>query len=614
MQENYNWDTGTWYEDPTGYTTCSAEVLAYYLDPRNFIRTDKPALMFQFFVQSYDAATQTKEMLTGLVAGTFLAETYEYDENDPSDSRYKGSYTDVIMAAAEESGVNPLVLAATILKEQGVNGTSPLISGTYEGYEGYYNFFNYAASGSDVIGNGLSYAKKQGWSSRALSIIGGATMYGEGYIRNNQFTFYYKDFNVLNKEYWHQYAQLVYDQVSSAYILARAMQNTTDAAHVFHIPVYDNMPSELCEYPAENDLLNNYYILGMDFEGLSGTFDKYTYDYNASVSGDTTVTLTLPATAVYGGQSSYSLAKGSNTIELTVWSESGYSRTYTLTIQANKNCTLIIETDTFTPQSYDISEYSIALQDINTSGGLCWTAYTGSEIKPRVSVSSNGAALTEGVDYILSYENNTNVGEASVTITGTGRYTGTARRTFLITFKDVPATHNYRKAVYWAVDEGIAAGYSGDRSGIFGVNDSITRGQVIMFLWRAAGKPEASDLSSQSFSDVGKKSAFYKAIQWAVEEGIAAGYKDGTFRPSEICTRGQIALFLWRYAGKPALQGGAQTFTDVPASHNFYKAVQWAYENGITAGYPDGSFGVNRSCTRSAAFIVNPIKTLIVFV
>jgi len=95
-----------------------------------------------------------------------------------------------------------------------------------------------------------------------------------------------------------------------------------------------------------------------------------------------------------------------------------------------------------------------------------------------------------------------------------------------------------------------------------------------------------------------RSSAFYKAIQWAVEEGIVGGYKDGTFRPSEKCTRGQIAMFLWKFDGRKKPAGNTQTFSDVPTRSNFYKAIQWAYEEGITAGYKDGTFGINKSCTR----------------
>ena len=56
------------------------------------------------------------------------------------------------------------------------------------------------------------------------------------------------------------------------------------------------------------------------------------------------------------------------------------------------------------------------------------------------------------------------------------------------------------------------------------------------------------------------------------------------------------------YAGEEAPEGTDQTFPDVPTSHNYYRAVQWAYENGITTGYQSGSnaglFGVHDTCTR----------------
>jgi len=119
-----------------------------------------------------------------------------------------------------------------------------------------------------------------------------------------------------------------------------------------------------------------------------------------------------------------------------------------------------------------------------------------------------------------------------------------------------------------------------------------------MFLWRAADKPKAKDLKSQSFTDVPTTSSFYKAIQWALEQGITAGFSDGTFRPSDNCTRGQIVTFLWRYAGKPSPKGKTQTFSDVPTSNNFFKAIQWASEQNITSGYSDGTFGVYKTCTR----------------
>ena len=164
----------------------------------------------------------------------------------------------------------------------------------------------------------------------------------------------------------------------------------------------------------------------------------------------------------------------------------------------------------------------------------------------------------------------------------------------------MPLSHNFQKHVYWACDEGIASGYTGAGAGKFGVADDITRGQVMMFLWRAAGKPEPEG-TGKDFKDVPVSNNFYTAIKWGVEQGITGGYtgaRKGEFGPNDKCTRGQIATFLWRYSNSPAPKGSTQTFDDVPVSHNFYKAVQWASEQNITAGYGNNTFGVNRTCTR----------------
>ena len=137
----------------------------------------------------------------------------------------------------------------------------------------------------------------------------------------------------------------------------------------------------------------------------------------------------------------------------------------------------------------------------------------------------------------------------------------------------------------------------------------------MMFLWRAAGMPEPKK-STQTFRDVPTSHPYYKAIQWGVENGITTGYtgaKKGYFGLRDNCTRGQIVMFLWRYVGEPAPKKNTQTFRDVPTNHGFYKAVQWASEQGITAGYSDGTFGVGKDCTRGhcAMFLYRLLKDVI---
>ena len=231
------------------------------MDPRNFINTDA---IYSFMQQSYNAdqKDRIRSTLESVIAGTFLSKTYEVNKDDPDDVKYAGSYIDIIMDAGEKSGVNPIVLAIIILQEQG-EGNADLISGKYKDYEGYYNFFNFKANGTsatDVTVNGLKYAKSQNWNSRYASIMGGSLLYGDGYIDKGQDTYYYKDYNVVLKNYNHQYAQSLYGFKTSSNRLRNVFDEDYSLSLYFRIPVFDNMPSTPCKRPEENSLMNNYYF------------------------------------------------------------------------------------------------------------------------------------------------------------------------------------------------------------------------------------------------------------------------------------------------------------------------------------------------------------------
>ena len=69
-------------------------------------------------------------------------------------------------------------------------------------------------------------------------------------------------------------------------------------------------------------------------------------------------------------------------------------------------------------------------------------------------------------------------------------------------------------------------------------------------------------------------------------------------QPDAACTRAQMVTFLWRAAGSPAPRSSVNPFRDINSGAYYYQAVLWAVEQGITAGYEDGSFGVNQTITR----------------
>lgn len=337
---NYDWNKAVWIFNNGGWTGASREIIAFYMDPRNFLNSTE---IYQFLEQSYNSSFQTKEGLTKLVAGTFLAGTY-------TESGKTYNYIDVIMQAAKDSNVNPYIIASKIIQEQGSSGKSSLISGTYSGYSGYYNFFNVNASGSseaEVIKNGLNYAKNQGWNTREKSISGGAKFLAKNYISKGQDTYYYQDFDIKVKDgYIHQYAQAVHDARNKGANIASNYKDEKNLSLSFKIPVFTNMPSSASPKPAQDNKLNNYYFESIKIDGLTPTFSKFTYNYDLQVTNNATVYVKAVSGASYSGASSFSLSKGNNKISLKVKSATGYIMEYIVNVDASKACTLSVSTGT----------------------------------------------------------------------------------------------------------------------------------------------------------------------------------------------------------------------------------------------------------------------------
>ena len=160
-------------------------------------------------------------------------------------------------------------------------------------------------------------------------------------------------------------------------------------------------------------------------------------------------------------------------------------------------------------------------------------------------------------------------------------------------FADVKPGAFYFDAVQWAVKNGIT---NGTGKNTFSPNSVCSRYQIVMFLWRAAGQPEAK--AAVSFADVKPGDIFYEAVQWAVERGITKGTSSTSFSPFAPCTRGQIVTFLHRSAGSPTISGACD-FSDVSAGSFCHDAVIWASSEGITKGTSAGRFSPNEGCTRA---------------
>lgn len=135
-------------------------------------------------------------------------------------------------------------------------------------------------------------------------------------------------------------------------------------------------------------------------------------------------------------------------------------------------------------------------------------------------------------------------------------------------FEDaVPTGHYAHDAIDWAITSNVTSGVDASH---FGPDASCTRGQVVTFLWRAAGCPEARS-TYNPFTDVKSSDYYYTPILWAVEKGITSGTSDTTFSPDEKCSSAHIITFLYRAMG-------------IGSNGWYQEAKSWGDESGLLFG------------------------------
>lgn len=196
--------------------------------------------------------------------------------------------------------------------------------------------------------------------------------------------------------------------------------------------------------------------------------------------------------------------------------------------------------------------------------------------------------------------------ELKLTDKGNGKYTFTmpgskveVKATFMEDnsvfnfFYDVPNDAFFYEAVKWAVKSGVTNGLSDT---MFGPYESCTRAQIVTFLWRAVGSPEPKATTS-AMTDLNPNAYYYKAVLWAIENGITDGMTETTFAPDATCTRGQSVTFLYRALGKKV--ESSASFTDVKSDAFYADAINWAVANNVTNGTSNTTFSPNADCTRA---------------
>lgn len=337
----YDFNGGYWYGLDGLWVAASKEIIMYYMDPRNFIND---TYIFMFENQSYNSSYQTESGVKTILADTFMSGSYTCP-----DTKKKYTYSQTFIDAAKKSGVSPYHLASRCRNEQGVNG-APQSLGTVKGYKNYFNFFDiqaYATSTMTAAEMGCKYAKTTNptyllpWTNQYKSIVGGSIFLGTGYITKGQDTLYLQKFDMVdggNGLYYHQYMTCVFGQANEAISLKNAYsQDILNSAMEFKIPVYNNMPDEVCQKPTSSGDNNNYLSsLSVSGTSISPKFDKFTTSYTATVNAEvSSVTVNanpLGKSAKVSGNGKVSLKTGKNTVKVTCKAASGVQRTYTIKI------------------------------------------------------------------------------------------------------------------------------------------------------------------------------------------------------------------------------------------------------------------------------------------
>ena len=162
-------------------------------------------------------------------------------------------------------------------------------------------------------------------------------------------------------------------------------------------------------------------------------------------------------------------------------------------------------------------------------------------------------------------------------------------------FVDVAGDAWYYSAVEYVVKAGL---FNGSSTTTFEAGDTMTRSMLAAVLYRLAGEP--GEDNAPFFDDVANDAWYADAVAWAAAKGIVTGYESGSFGPGDPVTREQIAVMLWRYAGKPAAMGGLDRFSDSASVGQWAEdALYWMVEKGILTGKDGGILDPKGQATRA---------------
>lgn len=274
-------------------------------------------------------------------------------------------------------------------------------------------------------------------------------------------------------------------------------------------------------------------------------------------------------------------------------------------------------TPTFTPAdandtvSYTITDKNGDIVANNGAGKVTYVDDSTQSVNDKIYALKATDATKVGTRSIgLAFKN---AGTYTVKVTS-GDKEATATVNVVGNFEDVKSGAYYSSPITWGYANGIVAGYNDTT---FGVNDNVTRGQFVTFLYRLAvkqdPKAEVKDADVKAiYSDVATTSPYAKAVQWAADNKVAFGTGDGKFDPNGTVTRAQAISFIYRMKGQPDTGATGSTtdstaqFTDIGEKAYYRAAVTWGVN---TPAYHTYDLAGKRTDSDSATYVVSGTST-----
>lgn len=339
---NDNYRTSSKPAEGSSWFKVNSGVIAFYMDPRNWLNEER---IFMF--EKLDYATELEPDYPALVKSVFGSGKLSDD-----------AYTIPIFNAGKTNSVSPVHIASRIKLEVSANGSASTDGGEFtwkgEKYSGFYNFFNIGAYEQTIDGveysavtRGLAYAAKlinrdgELWNNIQTAITEGSSFLANGYVNKGQGTLYYQKFNTGPDAYFSTYTHQYMTNIQAPAIEGSSSYESykdgglLNQTFIFEIPVYKNMP-DFTSLPNSGD--TNNYLKSLEVSGytITPSFDKDILSYESFVP-NTLEKVTINAIsesdkATITGAGENEIQENENDITITVKSETGEERKYTITI------------------------------------------------------------------------------------------------------------------------------------------------------------------------------------------------------------------------------------------------------------------------------------------